>query len=349
MHRLKHLQETLERNIHDNYLVDNVEFVVLDYNSEDGLDEWISQYMKKYIEMGILVYYKTTVSNHYLRSHSRNMAFRLAKGDVVCNLDADNYLGKGFAEFMLNEFQDKENIFYISTLCKRDVFGRICLKKRDFMAIRGYNEALVGYGLEDAELFDRLLDKGIKQRIFFQKEFYGAVTHPDEDRISQEAMFKGLQSIYLNYINPCLTKILILYVDGSFGFGAIQDNVTLNCNLVDAPYGVKRCMDERFRITIKHKWEEGAWTDLENEVVLDFKDNRSLFSKNLHGLLNCHQQYYRITDAGLIVKIVMVVTEALNFNRMREIVDSCKTVNSEGFGRGTVYKNFDYAHQIVLS
>lgn len=43
MNRFKHLQETLERNIHDNYLVDNVEFVVLDYNSEDGLDKWISQ------------------------------------------------------------------------------------------------------------------------------------------------------------------------------------------------------------------------------------------------------------------------------------------------------------------
>ncbi|CAK7065787.1 glycosyltransferase family 2 protein [Bacteroides rodentium] len=349
MNRLKHLQETLEKNILDNFLVDEVEFVVLDYNSQDGLEEWIAQSMMKYIEMGILVYYRTTEPVHYLRSHSRNMVFRLAKGDVVCNLDADNYLGKGFAEFMLKEFQEKKKIFYISNLCVRDVFGRICLRKQDFIAIEGYNEALVGYGFEDAELFDRLLNKGIKHHVFFQKEFYGAVTHPDEDRISQEAMFKNLQCIYLNYINPCLTEILILYVDGSVGFGIIQDNVTLNCNLVDAPYGVKRCMDERFRITIKHKWEEGTWTDIENEVVLDFKDKRMLFSKNLNGLLSCHQQYYKITDTNLVVKIIMVVTEALNFYRMKEIVDSCKTVNSEGFGWGTAYKNFDYAHQIVLS
>ena len=36
MNRLKHLQETLEKNILDNFLVDEVEFVVLDYNSQDG-------------------------------------------------------------------------------------------------------------------------------------------------------------------------------------------------------------------------------------------------------------------------------------------------------------------------
>ena len=33
MNRLKHLQETLEKNILDNFLVDEVEFVVLDYLS----------------------------------------------------------------------------------------------------------------------------------------------------------------------------------------------------------------------------------------------------------------------------------------------------------------------------
>ena len=37
MNRLKHLQETLEKNILDNFLVDEVEFVVLDYNSQDEI------------------------------------------------------------------------------------------------------------------------------------------------------------------------------------------------------------------------------------------------------------------------------------------------------------------------
>ena len=56
----------------------------------------------------------------------------------------------------MKKFENEENIFYISTLCKRDVFGRICLKKRGFIAMIGYNEALVGYGFEDAEFYDGL-------------------------------------------------------------------------------------------------------------------------------------------------------------------------------------------------
>ena len=64
--------------------------------------------------------------------------------------------GKGFAEFVMKKFENEENIFYISTLCKRDVFGRICLKKRGFIAMKCYNEALVGYGFEDAEFYDCL-------------------------------------------------------------------------------------------------------------------------------------------------------------------------------------------------
>ena len=39
----------------------------------------------------------------------------------------------------MKKFENEENIFYISTLCKRDVFGRICLKKRGFIAMKGYN------------------------------------------------------------------------------------------------------------------------------------------------------------------------------------------------------------------
>ena len=115
MNRLKHLQETLEKNILDNFLVDEVEFVVLDYNSQDGLEEWIAQSMMKYIEMGILVYYRTTEPAYYRRSHSRNMVFRLAEGEVVCNLDADNYLGRGFAEFMLKEFNNK-SVYFIRVI-----------------------------------------------------------------------------------------------------------------------------------------------------------------------------------------------------------------------------------------
>jgi len=76
MNRMHHLRQTLEKNIQDNHLPDRVEFIVLDYNSQDDLEQWLRQNMKSYINTGILVYYKTFEPEYYLRSHSRNMAFR---------------------------------------------------------------------------------------------------------------------------------------------------------------------------------------------------------------------------------------------------------------------------------
>ena len=64
-----------------------------------------------YISRGVLNYYRTEEPQYYLRSHSRDMAFRLSQGDIFCNLDADNFQGKGFARFMPDAFGGEKNIF----------------------------------------------------------------------------------------------------------------------------------------------------------------------------------------------------------------------------------------------
>ena len=463
MNRLKHLQETLEKNILDNFLVDEVEFVVLDYNSQDGLEEWIAQSMMKYIEMGILVYYRTTepayyrrshsrnmvfrlaegevvcnldadnylgrgfaefmlkefnnkerlfyTSNlcyrdvfgrvclerkefveargynevfvgygledgleewiaqsmmkyiemgilvyyrttepaYYRRSHSRNMVFRLAEGEVVCNLDADNYLGRGFAEFMLKEFNNKERLFYTSNLCYRDVFGRVCLERKEFVEARGYNEVFVGYGLEDVEFFNRLLCRGLVQEIFNQKEFYNVLMHADEERIAQEFLLKKLQSVYLDYINPYSTRVLMLYKGQRFGIGVIQNNIAMNYNHPDESDMLKQCIGDKYRLVIKGEWKEGIWDEMENGIRLNFKDEEMILRNKSNCLYDFNHQYYKVKDANLIVVIVMGVTEAINYLKMKKMDNDCKTVNPNGFGQGIVYRNFDYTNKILLA
>ena len=288
MNRLKHLQETLEKNILDNFLVDEVEFVVLDYNSQDGLEEWIAQSMMKYIEMGILVYYRTTEPAYYRRSHSRNMVFRLAEGEVVCNLDADNYLGRGFAEFMLKEFNNKERLFYTSNLCYRDVFGRVCLERKEFVEARGYNEVFVGYGLEDVEFFNRLLCRGLVQEIFNQKEFYNVLMHADEERIAQEFLLKKLQSVYLDYINPYSTRVLMLYKGQRFGIGVIQNNIAMNYNHPDESDMLKQCIGDKYRLVIKGEWKEG-YDYLEKAITAEDSHDFALPSLYANAALCLHK------------------------------------------------------------
>ena len=56
MNRLYHLKETLIKNIEDNISYEKLEFILLDYNSTDGLEDWVKSNMKDYIEKDSLKY-----------------------------------------------------------------------------------------------------------------------------------------------------------------------------------------------------------------------------------------------------------------------------------------------------
>ena len=66
-------------------------------------------------------------------------------------------------------------------------------------------------------------------------------------------------------------------------------------------------------------------------------------------LYDFNHQYYKVKDANLIVVIVMGVTEAINYLKMKKMDNDCKTVNPNGFGQGIVYRNFDYTNKILLA
>lgn len=58
MDRLFHLKKTLLKNIKNNITYPHLEFVLLDYNSQDGLEEWVVENCKEYLENGILKYHR---------------------------------------------------------------------------------------------------------------------------------------------------------------------------------------------------------------------------------------------------------------------------------------------------
>ena len=170
MDRLYDLKETLPKNIEDNKSYPNLEFVILDYNSNDGLGKWMKKNMMQHIESGKVVYYRTTEPKYFDMSHSRNIAFKVATGDIVNNLDADNYTRRldiekpeiCWAEYlnrMANSASEcpKNPIFAKG---KQLLHGRIGFFKNDFLNLGGYDEGLEGYGHDDQDLMQRanLLD-----------------------------------------------------------------------------------------------------------------------------------------------------------------------------------------------
>jgi len=143
----------------------NIEFVVLNYNSKDDLDDWIKKDMMPYIERGILRYFKTTEPKYYEMGHSRNVAFKVATGDVVNNIDADNYTNVNFA-FALNKLAEICQEKAVFCRCKRMMHGRFGMYKDEFLKIGGYNEQLTGYGYDDKDILYRAMALGYKMMWF---------------------------------------------------------------------------------------------------------------------------------------------------------------------------------------
>jgi len=347
MNRLQHLQQTLEKNIQDNYLPEEVEFVLLDYNSSDGLDQWILQNMQSHIDTGILVYYKTFEPEYYFRSHSRNMAFRLANAEILCNLDADNFLGKGFASFMIEKFDKNDSIFYTSNESFNDIFGRVCVKRKDFLSIKGYNESLQGYGYEDVDLFVRLKNRGLTQKYFYNPDFYHFIRHTKAERVTNEYMIKNVERGYITYINPYLTGVLLLYKDYTFH----------HYTLIDTPHLYRlpqfllpdNYVQEHDDITLQEDYQKGNWQETNNAITLNANHHTTVFLKDELEIYYQNRKYYLISDKELEAELVILLTSAINRYSAKKQLKENRTVNPEGFGKGIVFKNFDWETKIILS
>ena len=348
MNRLQHLQQTLEKNIRDNYLPEEVEFVLLDYNSKDGLDQWIRQNMQSYMDRGILSYYKTFEPAHYLRSHSRNMAFRLANADILCNLDADNFLGEGFATFMIEEFSKYDNIFYTNNFLCNDTFGRMSVRNTDFMSIRGYNESLIGYGYEDMDVFNRLNNIGLQQMRFNNPEFGRYVLHSDEYRVSEEFMAKNIAKIYIAYLSPHSSGLLLLFKDYSMERHTLLDDSHLN-DYVGFSNAANRVTDGRYRVSIQDSVLTGKWGEDNDGIHIREDDVEHSIQKETSPIYFKGQAYYEVQDLELKAKLFTLLSETLNFQEANKQMEEKSVINPDGFGKGIVFRNFDLSKEIILS
>jgi glycosyltransferase involved in cell wall biosynthesis len=345
MDRTHHLKQTLLRNIMDNLEYGNFEIVLLDYNSSDGLGDLIKGSFFEYIECGILKYYRTTTPVYFNRSHSRNLAIKLASGDIVCNLDADNFTGEGFAFYVNNVFSSHRGIFLsaLGSGLANDFLGRICLRKDDFMRIRGYDERMVNYGFEDYDLVGRLETMGLEKMIFSEKEcIFSAVHHQQDERISKEFHYSNLELLLIGYLTPYSSEIIFIYKDETFVRLLYADNEYYpfskgisKLQLSQLKYGFSILEDTMF---------SGKWHQTGTEIVL-VRFDRNLLSitqdSDQSYITNNNHKLYRISDRDIISYCLMIISQIPNRIIMdQNEIDQRTIVNEVSFGRDAVYLNF---------
>lgn len=157
MNRSKYLLPTLSHNLKMYGKESNIEFILLDYNSSDGLEDMAKEQFSSHIDSGNLVYYKMTDPTIFERCHAKNIAHSLSTGEIVANVDSDLFLLSGLKEFILDYMVQYQ--FLISGIAD-GTFGFIVLDRKDFDTIGGYDETYLGYGCEDTDLGMRLTNLG---------------------------------------------------------------------------------------------------------------------------------------------------------------------------------------------
>lgn len=158
--RIEHLKQTLPQNIENHKDDPNVEFVLLDYSSDDGLGEWVKSEMMKHIQTGRLVYFRANGYPKFQMSHSKNCAARLTRGAVICNMDSDHQTGKSFAEWLRRAVKDGR---WAGTETFTDDFGgRQAFRRSDFYRLGGFDEQMIGWGSDDYDISRRARILGLK-------------------------------------------------------------------------------------------------------------------------------------------------------------------------------------------
>ena len=183
MGRLHHLRQTLPRNLEENAASPDVEFVVVDYNSKDGLEDWARGALGPAIASGRVVYYKEKTRDRFDIAHAKNLAHGLATGDILCNLDADGFTGRGFAALLAEKFREKgPDLFSLSG--DGSLSGRIAMTAPRFRSLRGYDEDFVyGWGYEDDDLVERALRSGLRP-VEVVAPGQSALEHSDAERLA---------------------------------------------------------------------------------------------------------------------------------------------------------------------
>lgn len=199
MGRAHHLKQTLPRNLADSVdwsAPEQTEFVILDYSSPDDLGEWLhtDPEIAPYLEAGIVRYFRVDGEQYFRHSHAKNLAHAHATGDVVCNVDADNFLGKGFAVWLRRAFERRPNAIVatnrfdnrLNSGAFKGAMGRVAMMSHNFWRLGGYDESerFKGWSGEDTDLVLRAAKSGMRMVLLRDKRFLQIIVHSDSERIT---------------------------------------------------------------------------------------------------------------------------------------------------------------------
>lgn len=161
--RAHHVKATLPASLF--HAAPGDEFVLLDYGSTDGLGDWVAKHLYRELAAGVVVYARLEGAERFFPSHAKNVAHRLASRDLVCSLDADNLTGADFGPWLRSVFErHPASVVGADSHAAGGGWGRVAMRREDFVRLGGYDERMQFWGFEDTDLVLRAQGAGLRRQ-----------------------------------------------------------------------------------------------------------------------------------------------------------------------------------------
>lgn len=200
--RLDHLRRTLPTVASQ----PDVESIVVDYGCPDGTAAWVAANLPQ-----VKVVRVPEATGFHL-ARARNLGAAAATSQWLAFFDADIAWAPTFAEHLIARLEP--GCYFRADPMSIQKSGSVVCSRNDFIRIGGYDEAFVGWGDEDDDLYMRLTMAGCRQATF-DGHLIAEIAHGDDQRmqhyqLKNKFLQHRINNLYLNIKGD----LIRLYPDG---------------------------------------------------------------------------------------------------------------------------------------
>ncbi len=325
MNRLQDLRATLQVNLRDNTCAETT-FFILDYGSQDGLRKYLVENFSDELKEGRLKYLRYGPVQYFSQAHSRNLAVQHISAEYICNIDADNFSGRGFDFFLQEAFELVPGAVITglnNKLQSHGAFGRMAVARQSFLDVGGYDEGFTGYGFEDYDLISRLKASGCSEIAIENPDFLHVLPMDDDAGHTGEWAGDHLERLYRQQITADLQVLLYLFNDGTFHYGIVHETITESGH---------------HRYTLAgNAWQSGKWSETDVHLELHFFQFTGKFEKKGDYLADNTHLMRREMRQDELKQSILFHSSVVNASRYRENKQKkIIRVNEYGFGQDSM-------------
>jgi len=234
--RFHQIAETLTKNLNDNRIDEGrVEFILVDFGSDHDMKNWVADQFSAEISSEYLKFFHTSKLEKWHAPIAKNTAHRLSTGQILVNLDGDNFTGYRGGQFVYEHFMENQHDICCWQFSGRNgdgSFGRIASARDTFFGIGGYNEELLEMGFQDRDLVRRLEMSGVKVVLALDESYNHTL---ENDQYEPKEMAYASMRLFNKKIAKRIVK---------------KDNLKANGNTMGIQSGIKQLVITNGKISM---------------------------------------------------------------------------------------------------